>query len=451
MDAHTPEKNGGSLNITVQPGALTGEVRAPASKSEAHRALICAAFAPGTTDLACSTTSADIDATVRCLEALGARVARTRVGFRVRPIPGSSATDNVPSPHVSATLDCGESGSTLRFMLPVACALGTGASLVGRGRLPERPLSPLYEELVAHGAELSPQGQMPLEVAGRLRPGRYELPGNVSSQYVSGLLLAAPLLRAPVEVVVTEPVESRPYIDLTAYVLERFGVEVTCERRMPDSGRGALAWDVCAPNGLTSPGPLEVGGDWSNAAFWFAAGALGASGVAVRGLDPRSAQGDRRILAALSLLGAHVLRSPEGAAVRPGRLRGAVMDVSDCPDLVPPLAAVAACAEGTTRICGAARLRLKESDRLETVTAALRALGGSATVTEDGLVIEGRAQLSGGTVDAANDHRIAMMAAVLAARCASPVTILGAECVDKSYPRFYEDLTSLGGAWQKEA
>ncbi len=440
MDAHTPERNGGSLNITVQPGALTGEVRAPASKSEAHRALICAAFAPGTTDLACSTTSADIDATVRCLEALGARVARTRAGFRVRPVPGSSATDNIPSPHVNATLDCGESGSTLRFMLPVACALGTGASLVGHGRLPERPLSPLYEELVAHGAELSPQGRMPLE-----------LPGNVSSQYVSGLLLAAPLLRAPVEIVVTEPVESRPYIDLTAYVLERFGVEVTCERRTLESGRGALAWDACVPNGLASPGSLEVGGDWSNAAFWFAAGALGASGVAVRGLDPQSAQGDRRILAALSLLGAHVLRSPEGAAVRPGSLRGATLDVSDCPDLVPPLAAVAACAEGTTRICGAARLRLKESDRLETVSAALRALGGSAAVTEDGLVIEGRTQLSGGTVDAANDHRIAMMAAVLAARCVGPVTILGAECADKSYPRFYEDLASLGGAWQKEA
>lgn len=438
------------MNITVQPGALTGEVRAPASKSEAHRALICAAFAPGTTDVTCSTTSADIDATVSCLEALGARVARTRVGFRVRPVPGTAATDNVPAPRAHAMLDCGESGSTLRFMLPVVCALGTPCSLVGHGRLPQRPLSPLYEELVAHGAELSPQGAMPLTVAGQLRPGRYALPGNVSSQYVSGLLLAAALLRAPVEVVVTEPVESRPYIDLTVGVLERFGVEVTRERRS-EAGRAAMAWDVCAARGLVTPGTFEVGGDWSNAAFWFAAGALGERGVAVRGLDPRSAQGDRQVLAALSLLGAHVLRAPEGAAVRPGKLRGATLNVSDCPDLVPPLAAVAACAEGTTRITGAARLRLKESDRLETVSAALRALGARAEATEDGLVIEGRTRLAGGTVDAANDHRIAMMAAVLAARCEGPATILGAECADKSYPRFYEDLVSLGGACEKEA
>ena len=444
------EKNGGSLNIIVQPGALTGEVRAPASKSEAHRALICAAFAPGTTDIGCSTTSADIDATISCLEALGARVARTARGFRVRPVPGSSSTDNLPAPRKGAVLDCGESGSTLRFMLPVVCALGTGARLVAHGRLPQRPLSPLYEELVAHGARLSPQGASPLEIAGRLSAGRFSLPGNVSSQFVSGLLLAAPLLRAPVEVLVGEPVESRPYIDLTTDVLRRFGVEVSHERRVTEDGP-LSAWDVCAADGLSTPGALEVGGDWSNAAFWFAAGALGERGVVVRGLDALSPQGDRQVLAALALLGAHALRAPEGAAVRPGGLRGTVLDVRSCPDLVPPLAAVAACAEGTTRITGAARLRLKESDRLETVSATIRALGGSACADDDGITVEGRARLFGGTVDAANDHRIAMMAAVLAARCDAPVTIRGAECVDKSYPRFFDDLVSLGGAVTKEA
>ena len=439
------------MNATIYPGALTGEVLAPSSKSEAHRALICAAFAPGITDLVCTSTSADIDATVSCLEALGARVARTREGFRVRPVPGSSATDNIPEPARGATLDCGESGSTLRFMLPVVCALGCDAALVGHGRLPERPLSPLYERIVEHGATLSPQGSNPLEVSGRILPGRYELPGNVSSQYVSGLLLAAALLRSPVEVVVTEPVESRPYIDLTVSVLERFGVTVTCSRGTGGQGEAALVYDVCATGGLVSPGTFTVGGDWSNAAFWLAAGAIGGYGVAVRSLDVASAQGDRSILAGLSLLGARVLRSPEGAAVRPDELRSATLDVRDCPDLVPPLAAVAAFADGTTSIVGASRLRLKESDRIETVSAALRALGASVRTSDDGLVITGSTHLPGGTVDAANDHRIAMMAAVVATCCDAPTTILGAECVEKSYPSFFEDLASLGGKVETEA
>nr|WP_075576661.1 3-phosphoshikimate 1-carboxyvinyltransferase [Olsenella timonensis] len=439
------------MNVIIHPGALSGEVIAPSSKSEAHRLLICAAFAPGTTDVDCTSTSADIDATISCLEALGARVARTRAGFRVRPVPGSSASDNLPEPSPHATLDCGESGSTLRFMLPVVCALGRGAELVCRGRLPQRPLSPLYEQLVEHGATLSPQGASPLEVSGRIRSGRYALPGNVSSQYVSGLLLAAPLLRAPVEVVVGEPVESLPYIDLTVAALERFGVEVSCAQGADEGGAQARVYDVCAPDGLVSPGSVAVGGDWSNAAFWLVAGAIGERGVAVRGLDARSAQGDRRVLSALAMLGARVLRTPAGSAVRPAELRGATIDVTDCPDLVPPLAAAAALARGTTRIVGAARLRLKESDRIETVSAAIRALGGSVRASADGLEIDGSPRLRGGVVDAANDHRIAMMAAVLATRCEGPTTILGAECVEKSYPRFFDDLASLGGVVEREA
>lgn len=438
------------MNMRIIPGHLAGEIRAPSSKSEAHRALICAAFSPGITDIACSTTSADIEATISCLEALGARVARTSRGFRVRPVPGTSATDNLPEPYPDAALDCGESGSTLRFLLPVVCALGCGASLASHGRLPNRPLSPLYEQLVSHGARLSQQGVSPLVVEGSISAGRYELPGNVSSQYVSGLLLAAPLLRSPMEVVVSEPVESRPYIDLTIEVLERFGVEVSCSRGTNTASRPALVYDVSAPRGLVSPGSFEVGGDWSNAAFWLAAGALGKRGVAVRGIDAHSAQGDRQILAALSLLGAHVLRTPEGAAVRPGELSGATLDVSSCPDLVPPIAAAAACAKGATEIRGAARLRLKESDRIETVSAALRALGAHVETTGDGLVIEGASELPGGTVDAAGDHRIAMMAAVVATRCSGPTTIVGAECVEKSYPRFFEDFRALGGRCEKE-
>ncbi|WP_455136180.1 3-phosphoshikimate 1-carboxyvinyltransferase [Thermophilibacter sp.] len=439
------------MNVTVQPGALTGEVRAPSSKSEAHRLLICAALAPGTTDIDCTSTSDDIEATIGCLEALGARVARTRRGFRVTPVPGTSASDNRPEPREGALLDCVESGSTLRFLLPVVAALGCGARLTGRGRLPQRPLSPLYEQLRDHGAELSPQGVMPLTVGGRARAGRYELPGDVSSQYVSGLLMAAPLMGGPVEVLVREPIESRPYIDITVRALARFGVEVSESAARAGDGTPARSFVASAPRGLTSPGTVGVGGDWSGAAFWLAAGALAGDGVAVSGLDLNSAQGDRQILAALALLGARVLRGPEGAACAPERLRAHDLSVASCPDLVPPLAAAAALAEGVTRIRGAERLRLKESDRLVTVSDAINALGGRATVVDDGLDIEGVAELAGGTVDAAGDHRIAMMAAVLACRAASPVTIVGAECVSKSYPAFFEDYAALGGTVRKEA
>ena len=437
------------MNVIVEPGALSGEIAAPSSKSEAHRLLICAAFAPGTTDVDCTTSSDDIDATIACLEALGARVARTRRGFRVRPVPGTSASDNVPEPRPGAVLACGESGSTLRFLLPVVCALGCGGRFAMLGRRPARPLSPLYEELVAHGAVLGPQGRSPLEVSGRLEAGRYALPGNVSSQYVSGLLMAAPLLGGPVEVLVSEPVESRPYIDLTIAALSRFGVSVSEAPARTEDGAPAVSF-VVAPGCLRSPGTVAVGGDWSGAAFWLAAGALSPEGVSVSGLDLASTQGDRQVLAALALLGARVLRRPGGAACVRDASHGTTLSVESCPDLVPPLAAVASLAEGTTRITGAARLRLKESDRLATVSAAICALGGSARVEGDDLVIDGSRSLAGGTVDAAGDHRIAMMAAVLAARCEAPVKILGAECVSKSYPAFFEDLAALGGVVREE-
>ncbi len=438
------------MNAVVRPTPLTGEICAPSSKSEAHRALICAAFAPGATDIDCTTTSDDIDATASCLEALGARIARTERGFRVRPVSGTSASDNIPAPNRGATLDCRESGSTLRFLLPVVCALGCEATMTGQGRLSQRPLSPLYEQLQEHGVSLSPQGEFPLSVGGRLTAGRFLLPGNVSSQFVTGLLLAAPLLASPLEIVVSEPVESRPYLDITQQVMKAFGVDVSCSREQAADGSRALVFDVCA-SGYRSPGALTIGGDWSNAAFWLAAGAIGKRGVAVRGLDVTSAQGDRQILAALSLLGAHVLRSPEGAAMRPAELHPTTINVSSCPDLVPPLAAVASFAPGTTRITGASRLRLKESDRLETVSAAVNALGGCCAISNDDLLITGSQTLAGGIVDAAGDHRIAMMAAVMATRCTGPTTIVGAECVSKSYPNFFKDFSSLGGVVETEA
>ena len=409
------------MDVTIHPAPLLGTIPAIASKSMAHRLLIMAALCPGTTDINCNATSRDIDATVSCLEALGARIARTRLGFRVNPLPGTSATDNIRQATPGARLDCGESGSTLRFMLPIVAALGRGGSLDGHGRLAERPLSPLYEELVCHGVTLSTRGRLPLEVSGTLLSGRFSIPGNVSSQFVSGLLMAAPLLSAPCEIVVTEPVESRSYIRLTIRALAEFGVDV----------------------GVTHE-TVTVEGDWSNAAFWLAAGAV-AGGVSVSGLDLASAQGDRAIMACAAAFGARVGRSGNVASTAPDALRGRTIDVRDTPDLVPPLAAIAANAMGTTVIANAGRLRLKESDRLKTVREALSAMGASVDEEPDALVIHGIGPLSGGVVDTANDHRIAMMAAIAGANATGPTTIRGAECVAKSYPRFFEDFRALGG------
>ena len=431
------------MDVVISPRELSGSVAAVASKSEAHRILVCAAFADAITDIDCNTTSDDIDATISCLESLGARVARTSRGFRVVPVPRSE--DGRVLATKDAELDCGESGSTLRFLLPVVAALGCGARITGRGRLAARPLSPLYEELVSHGVTLSEQGAFPLTVSGSLRGGSFVLPGDVSSQFVSGLLMAGAVAGLRLDVSVTEPVQSRPYIGLTTSALERFGIRATSSHEQSERESRSL-WHVSATSKPSTPGTVAISGDWSNASVWLAAGALSTSGVEVTGLDLISPQGDRSILGALALLGGRVSRSSTSAKVTRDTLSARTINVSDCPDLVPALSAVACMASGTTRITGAARLRLKESDRLETVSAALRAMGGKAQVTRDGLEIEGVPALSGGVVDAANDHRIAMMAAVCASFASGPTTIRGAECVAKSYPDFFSDLESLGGS-----
>lgn len=427
------------MKVTVEPSPLSGTVEAIASKSMAHRLLILAALRNRTTTVLCSTTSKDIDATVSCLTALGARVTRTRVGFRVVPIPHDGLGLRILE---EAYLDCGESGSTLRFMLPLLCALG-GGSIQGHGRLAERPLSPLWEELCAHHARISAQGSFPLIVSGPLTGGTFTLPGTVSSQFVTGLLLAACILPEQVTILVEKPIESLSYIRLTLDALATFNVDVT-EAEVARDGRGYLSLTIAADAHPTGPDEVQVEGDWSCAAFWLCAGALG-RGVRVSGLEGRSHQGDRAILLTLASLGARVRQEGTTAETRGGILTGRTIDVADIPDLVPPLAAVASTCEGITRIVHAERLRLKESDRLETVSSALNAMGGAVSISGDGLSIQGVPHLRGGIVDAAKDHRIAMMAAVAGASATGPTTILGAECVRKSYPAFFDDFRHLGG------
>ena len=420
------------MDITITRPAQGGTIRAIASKSQAHRLLIGAALAHNPTRIRCAETSDDIDATVRCLAALGAEIEYDGSVFDIAPIPRPVLGER--------KLDCGESGSTLRFMLPVACALGAGATFHMGGRLPSRPLSPLYEELNGHGCALSAAGKSPLYTGGHLTGGRYLIPGKISSQYISGLLLALPLLEEDSLIEVGGKVESRPYIDMTLAVLKTFGIGIKTNTH---------SFTVPGNQRYTTPGTLTVEGDWSNAAFWLALGAVGEEGIAVTGLDASSPQGDKAILTLLERFGARVTADGGTVTVSRGDLHGIDIDAGDTPDLVPVLAAVAAVSAGRTVISNAGRLRLKESDRLATVAGTLTALGADITETDDGLVIDGKPMLQGGIVRSYGDHRIAMTAAVVSTACSKPVTIQQAETVAKSYPGFFEDLTVLSGAFEE--
>ncbi len=411
------------MNLTITPTKLHGAVTPPPSKSQAHRVLIAAALAEGDSLVRNVAHSRDIDATLRCLEALGASFEETPEGLIVHGMGANvmSPMRRMAYPH----LDCGESGSTLRFLIPVALAVRGGGIFTGGGRLMERPLGPYFDIFKEKGISYElKDGE--LTVGGVLEPGEYRLPGNVSSQFFSGLLFALPLLGGPSAVIPTTELESEGYITMTCRAMDAFGVLTAATMSLPPQYH-------TFGNQTYRAAEVTVEADWSQAAFWYAARSLG-NAVEVSGLDVNSIQGDRAIVNWFVSLS------------KPGDVE---IDVSQCPDLVPALAVMAAVRQGTTRIVNAARLRLKESDRLTATAAMLNALGGKAEELPDGLVIHGVPSLRGGTVDACSDHRIAMAAAIAATRCDGPVTVLGAECVAKSYPNFWEEYERLGGKLER--
>ena len=393
------------MDITIEPRLLQGPISVIPSKSQAHRLLICAAFADAPTQILCPDTNRDIEATADCLRALGARIHHTDSGYSVFP------AESIPE---IAVLNCCESGSTLRFLLPIAGALGVEATFLMEGRLPRRPLSPLWEEMERMGCSLSRPDGNSILCTGRLIPGTYRIDGGVSSQYITGLLLALSLLDGESRLEITGTVESKPYITMTREALSLFGADPD----RPGTGK------------LRSPGRICVEGDWSNGAFFLTANALG-SLLTIDGLEETSSQGDRAVTDLL----------PRLSTGRP------VISAADIPDLVPILAVAAACNHGAV-FTDIRRLRLKESDRVASVIAMIDGLGGSARATEDTLTVD-HTSLTGGTVDSFNDHRIAMAAAIAATVCSERVTILGAEAVRKSYPRFWEEYASLGGKYEQ--
>ncbi|MBQ5997412.1 MAG: 3-phosphoshikimate 1-carboxyvinyltransferase [Bacteroidales bacterium] len=416
-------------------GPLGGQVTPPPSKSAAHRALICAALSDRPCTIRCDMVNDDIRATAGCLNALGAEISQNGVCYNVQPI--TTVRHNV-------TLDCRESGSTLRFLLPVTAALGRTASFVGSGRLPERPLSPLYERMVEHGAVLSPQGAMPLMLSGQMRGGTFRLAADVSSQFISGLLLALPLTAEGGRIELTGRVESAPYIDMTVQTMRRFGIEV---RYTLD------AIEVPEGQHYTAVDNLTVEGDWSGAAFWLAAGAAGTQPLTLTGLDyAGTVQGDRRMVDILMSMGAKFTLEAGKITAFPSDLHGAEIDCADTPDLVPILAVAAARAAGETRFTGVGRLRLKESDRLAAIVELLGAFGIRSVAEQNTLTVYGNpSRKPSGTPVRTNphrDHRMAMAAAVMAAVMQQETLIGDAGCITKSYPSFYADFERLGGFYQ---
>ena len=394
----------------IEPGARRGEIRAPASKSQAHRYLICAALTEHPARVENTGEARDIRATRECLSVL------------------LNAGDGG-----TRRLDCGESGTTLRFLLPLVGALGAGAEFMLRGRLPERPIEPLARELCAHGMNIERRGNI-LCCSGALRPGCFELPGDVSSQFISGLLMALPKLSGDSTLNITGKLQSAPYVAMTLETLRRSGISVA----ETDGG-----YYIPGGQSYDAPEVMAVEGDWSNAAPFLCMGAMSRSGITVTGLDPDSVQGDRAIVRLLRELGAEVNVCDDRVKVRRGELHGITIDAAMIPDLVPALAALAAAADGETKIINAGRLRLKESDRLGGTARMLCALGADAREEGDSLIIRGRPELAGGKAETKADHRMAMAAAAAACACCGAVTVIDPDCVNKSYPGFWDDFSSL--------
>ena len=413
------------MNITLQPSAIGGSISAIPSKSHVHRLLICAAMSEEETRVLCPASSQDIDATARCLEALGARITYDGKAFSFRP--GHRPTGN-------AVLDCGESGSTYRFLFPVAGALGLNTVFRLHGRLPQRPMDALFETLEERGITITGKGTSEVRCSGHLNSGIFTIPGGISSQFISGLLFALPLLEGDSEIRITGKIESGKYIDITLEALKDFGIRA-------DRKENRIL--VPGSQHYRSPGEIRGEGDWSNAAFWLCGALTSGKAVTVAGLSPDSPQGDKAICRILREMGAETVWEGDSLTLIPGELHGIDIDVTDIPDLVPALAAAACSAKGITKILGAGRLRIKESDRLESVTRVLRTLGADITEGRDFLTLKGGRPLTGGTVDSWGDHRIAMMAAITAPLCTGSVEITGAEAVNKSYPGFFEDYNRL--------
>lgn len=422
------------MDIKIRSRSLQGSLRVPPSKSGSHRAIISAGLSRGISKIDNIIFSQDIIATLNAMRAFGVnyQIAEPKERFGT----GSISIEGVEKIKIiQDTIDANESGSTLRFLIPIAALSKEKITFTGRGKLVERPLDTYYDIFEEQGIEYRTRdGKLPLTVYGGLKAGRFHIPGNISSQFITGLLFSLPMLGRDSTIVVTSPLESKGYVDLTIEVLDLFGIEI----------------DNVDYNEFIVKGGQEyknrdyiVEGDYSQAAFFIVGGILGDE-LICEGLNINSLQADKVILDIVKEMGADISIG-DIIVVKKSNTYGIEIDASQCPDLVPILATLGALSEGTTRIINAKRLRIKESDRLKAIARELNKLGADIVELEDGLEIKGKRYLNGGMVESWNDHRIAMALAIASIKCKGEVIIKNSEVVKKSYPGFWNDFEKLGG------
>ena len=413
-------------SVKVMPSVFKGEVTLPPSKSDVHRAILCAALSKGKSVISPIDLSQDISATIDCAKALGAEIT---VDGNTAYVDGTNLFKNK-----TAFLDCRESGSTLRFFIPVAAAGGVNTTFTGKGRLPQRPIGIYLDCLPKAGVTCTTQGGLPLTVSGTLQGGDFTVPGNVSSQFITGLLLALPLTGKDSTITLTSDLQSVGYINMTIRTMAQFGVKV----KVTKNGyfiKGGQSYKPC--NYICE-------GDWSQAAFFMAAGALGGN-VTLKGLHIDSIQGDKECMEIFREFGAEITKRDNSITVKADKLNGIDIDATQIPDLVPILAVTAAFANGKTNIYGAERLRIKESDRLNAICTCLNKVGANVTEKTDGLIINGVNNACGGKVEGYNDHRIVMAMAIAVEKSTAPIEITDKESINKSYPKFFEDYKNIMG------
>ncbi|MBP7174747.1 MAG: 3-phosphoshikimate 1-carboxyvinyltransferase [Thermoclostridium sp.] len=422
-------------NLTIRPSRLSGTIHIPPSKSMAHRAISCAFLSEGESRIDNVELSDDIIATCRAVEALGGDMdilESTIPGRKILVIRGKGTVKIKRK-----LINCGESGTTARFIIPITRLTADEVVITGEGKLSERPFGVFYEIFDTQKIQYQTQsGMLPLTLNGAIKPGCFSIRGDVSSQFISGLLLALPLLPGDSVIMLTTPLESIGYIEMTIQMQKMFGIRIEFERA--ENKFLIPGWQKYKPQ------HYQVEGDWSQAAFWLAAGVFSGP-VSIDGLNPDSLQGDKIIEAFLQQMGANLSWKENLLVAQESRLNGIQMDVSQCPDLVPVLAILGSVADGNTEIMNAARLRIKECDRLKAITTELKAMGAKITEYEDSLSIDGKQKLMGGRVYGWNDHRIVMASAIAAATCEKNTTIEGSQAVNKSYPSFWEHYHRLGG------
>lgn len=412
--------------LQIIPSKLSGTIKVPSSKSIAHRAIICAYLSESVSEIKNICYSDDVTATINAVKIMGGQVTHKK---------NSLIVSNLSIPcNNNIMIDCNESGSTLRFLIPIVAAKKTTCCFKGRGNLFLRPLTPYLDCLAKAGVTCNLKPDSTLEISGRLQPGSFYIPGNISSQFISGLLFALPILDGNSEIIITSEIESTSYIDMTINILNKFGIYVL---------KTKSGFKINGNQRYKST-DLFIESDWSQASFFMVAGAIGSS-VTLSNLNRSSLQGDSYILQILKEFGANISFLNDNVTVSAGPLHGINIDASQTPDLVPILSVIACLATGKTHIYGALRARFKESDRIKSMYTALKEIGGDITETHDGFIINGVSNFKGGITDPSNDHRIVMALSVASIRSKEPLYIKDFLSINKSYPAFFEDFKSIGG------